>query len=163
MGYVGLQIGYGRIRTLTDASVRTCQGDLKECKPTIMIGVPRIWETIRKGILNSVSKMNPLKKSVFRDSMSIKKANMPILSTIVDSVVFSQVSAQPSGRLHYVLNDGAALSVETQQFLSTALVTVLQGETFPGSSTEICSPGPLFRLLCDRVLRVSIALIATQP
>jgi len=57
MGYVGLQIGYGRIRTLTDASVRNCQGDLKECKPTIVIGVPQIWETIRKGILNNVNKM----------------------------------------------------------------------------------------------------------
>ena len=34
LGYVGLQIGYDRIRTLTDASVRNSQGDLKECKPT---------------------------------------------------------------------------------------------------------------------------------
>ena len=49
LGYIGLQIGYGRIRTLTDASVRNCQGDLKECKPAIMIGVSQIWETIRKG------------------------------------------------------------------------------------------------------------------
>jgi len=143
MGYVGLQIGYGRIRTLTDASVRNCQGNLKECRPTIMIGVPQIWETIRKGIFNNVNKMTSLKKSVFRGSMSIKKANVSILSNIVDSVVFSQVNAQTGGRLRYVLNGGAALSVETQQFLSTALVTVLQGKAFPGSSTEICSPGPL--------------------
>jgi len=75
--YVGLQIGYGRIRTLTDASVRNCQGDLKEYKPTITIGVPQIWETIRKGILNNANKMTQLKKSVFRGSMSIKEANSP--------------------------------------------------------------------------------------
>jgi len=75
--------------------------------------------------------------------MCIKKANVPFLSNIVDSVVFSQVKAQTGGRLRSMLNGGAALSVETQQFLSTALVTVLQGETSPGSSTEICSPGPL--------------------
>jgi len=143
LGYVGLQIGYGRTCTLTDASVRNCQGDLKECKPMITIGVPQIWETICKGILNNVNKMAPLKKSVFRGSMFIKKANVLILSNIVDSVVFSQVKAQASGQLRYVLNGGAALSVETQQFLSTALVTVLQGETSPGPSMEICSPGPL--------------------
>ena len=130
LGYVGLQIGYGRIRTLTDASVRNCQGDLKEFKPTIMIGVPQIWETIRKGIINNVNKMSALKKSVFRGSMSIKKAGVPILSDIVDSVVFSQVKAQTGGKLRYVLNGGAALSVETQQFLTSALVTVLQGEFF---------------------------------
>jgi len=130
MGYVGLQIGYGRIRTLTDASVRNCQGDLKAFKPTIMIGVPQIWETIRKGIMHNVNKMSALKKSVFKGSMSIKKAGVPVLSDIVDSVVFSQVKGQTGGRLRYVLNGGAALSVETQQFLTSALVTVLQGENF---------------------------------
>jgi long-chain acyl-CoA synthetase len=128
LGYVGMQIGYGRIRTLTDASVRNCRGDLKECKPTIMVGVPQIWETIRKGILNNVNKMSAVKKSVFKGSMSIKKTGVPVLSKIVDSVVFSQVRLQTGGRLRYVLNGGAALSIETQQFLTTALVTVLQGE-----------------------------------
>ena len=130
LGYIGLQIGYGRIRTLTDTSVRNCQGDLKEFKPTIMVGVPQIWETIRKGIINTVNKSGTLKKSVFRGGMSIKKAGVPILSGIVDSVVFSQVKAQTGGGLRYVLNGGAALSVETQQFLTHALVTVLQGEGF---------------------------------
>ena len=127
LSFVGFQIGYGRIRTLTDASVRNCQGDLKAFRPTIMIGVPQIWETIRKGIINNVNQSGALKKSVFRGSMSIKRAGVPILSDIVDSIVFSQVKAQTGGRLRYVLNGGAALSVETQQFLTHALVTVLQG------------------------------------
>jgi len=164
MAYVGLQIGYGRIRTLTDASVRNCQGDLKECKPTIMISVPQIWETIRKGILNNVNKMTPLKKGVFRGSMSIKKANVPILSNIADSVVFSQVKVQTGDRLRYVLNGGAALSVETQQVMSTALVTVLQGETFPRLvHRNLLTCTPFFRLRSDGILRVSIALGAIQP
>lgn len=54
MQFVGCTIGYGRIKTLTDASVRGCLGDLREFKPTIMIGVPAIWETIRKGIITKV-------------------------------------------------------------------------------------------------------------
>jgi len=96
--------------------------------------------------------------------MSIKKANVPILSNIVESVVFSQVKAQTGGRLRYVLNGGAALSVETQQFLSTALVTVLQGETFLDSSTEfLLTWTPFCRLRSDGILRVSIALGAIQP
>jgi len=81
--------------------------------------------------------MTPLKKSIFRGSASIKKANVPILSNIVDSVVFGQVKAQTGGRLRYVLNGGPALLVETQQFSSTALVTILQGETFLDWSMEI--------------------------
>jgi long-chain acyl-CoA synthetase len=56
MQFKGIRIGYGRIKTLTDLSVRECLGDLREFKPAIMIGVPAIWETIRKGIISKVSK-----------------------------------------------------------------------------------------------------------
>jgi long-chain acyl-CoA synthetase len=51
----GVRIGYGRIKTLSDQSVRGCLGDMRELKPTLMVGVPAIWETIRKGILSKVS------------------------------------------------------------------------------------------------------------
>lgn len=31
--FAGLPIGYGRVKTLTDASVRECKGDIAELKP----------------------------------------------------------------------------------------------------------------------------------
>ncbi len=31
--FAGLPIGYGRVKTLTDASVRECKGDIAEFKP----------------------------------------------------------------------------------------------------------------------------------
>lgn len=40
--FVGMPIGYGRVKTLTDASVRGCKGDIAECRPTIMCGVPAV-------------------------------------------------------------------------------------------------------------------------
>jgi long-subunit acyl-CoA synthetase (AMP-forming) len=40
--YAGLPIGYGRVKTLTDASVRECHGDLIEFKPSIIVGVPAV-------------------------------------------------------------------------------------------------------------------------
>jgi long-chain acyl-CoA synthetase len=53
----GVRIGYGRIKTLTDMSVRGCLGDLREFKPSLMIGVPAIWEAIRKGIITKASSL----------------------------------------------------------------------------------------------------------
>jgi long-chain acyl-CoA synthetase len=53
--YAGLPIGYGRVKTLTDASVRNCKGDINTFRPSIMFGVPAVWETIRKGILAKVA------------------------------------------------------------------------------------------------------------
>ena len=46
--FVGMPFGYGRVKTLTDASVRKCAGDIRAFKPTIMVGVPAVWEMIRK-------------------------------------------------------------------------------------------------------------------
>ncbi|CAE6371469.1 unnamed protein product [Rhizoctonia solani] len=125
--FVGMTTGYGRVKTLTDASVRNCLGDIRAFRPTIMVGVPAVWETIRKGIMGKVNASGGLKKSVFMGSMSIKKAGVPGLTQAVDSLVFNQVKQQTGGRLRLTLSGGAALSRETQEFLSLALVTVLQG------------------------------------
>jgi long-chain acyl-CoA synthetase len=127
MYYVGMTIGYGRVKTLTDASVRNCLGDLREFKPSIMVGVPAVWETIRKGILSKVHSSGALKKNVFNSAIAVKKANVPGLKQVMDAVVLKAVREQTGGRLRYAMSGGAALSKETQEFLTHALVTMLQG------------------------------------
>ena len=92
-----------------------------------MVGVPAVWETIRKGILSKVHSSGTLKKNVFSGAMAVKKANVPGLKQVVDTVVFNAVKQQTGGRLRYALSGGAALSRETQEFLPLALVTMLSG------------------------------------
>ncbi|KAJ8469511.1 hypothetical protein ONZ45_g16866 [Pleurotus djamor] len=116
--FVGLPLGYGRVKTLTDASVRNCKGDLSEFKPSIMVGVPAVWETIRKGIISKVNAGGTLKKSIFNGAVSLKKAGVPILAQIADSAILSGVRAATGGRLRLALSGGAALSKEAQEFLS---------------------------------------------
>jgi long-chain acyl-CoA synthetase len=125
--FIGMTQGYARVKTLTDASVRNCKGDLVAFRPTIMVGVPAVWETIRKGIIAKVNAGGSVKKSVFNGAMSVKKAGVPGLSQLADSVVLSGVRAATGGRLRLALSGGASLSRETQEFLSVALVTMLQG------------------------------------
>jgi long-chain acyl-CoA synthetase len=128
--FVGVTIGYGRVKTLTDASVRNCKGDIVSFRPSLMVGVPAVWETIRKGILAKINASGALKKSVFNGAMTVKKAGVPVLSQIADSVVLSGVRAATGGRLRLALSGGAALSLETQEFLTVALVTMLQGASY---------------------------------
>jgi long-chain acyl-CoA synthetase len=126
--FVGMPSGYGRVKTLTDASVRNCKGDIAAFKPSIMVGVPAVWETIRKGILANVHAGGSIKKSLFNGAMAAKKKNLPILGSLGDSVVLAGVRAATGGRLRIALSGGAAISRETQEFLTTALVIVLQGQ-----------------------------------
>jgi len=55
VGY-GCAIGYGSTKTLTDAAMKNSKGDLAELRPTLMAGVPLIWERIRKGTLAKLGK-----------------------------------------------------------------------------------------------------------
>ena len=130
---LGTTFGYGRTKTLTDASVRNCKGDLREFRPSIMVGVPAIWETIRKGVMSQVNQGGAIKKAVFNGSLWIKKSKIPILSQIVDSVVMSQIKAATGGRLRLALSGGAPLSSETHQFLNLTILTILQGNHAPSS------------------------------
>jgi long-chain acyl-CoA synthetase len=128
---VGMTFGYGKIKTLTDASVRKCKGDLREFRPSVMVGVPAIWETIKKGVLAQVNAGGALKKAMFNGSLKIKKNNVPILSQVVDSVVMNKVRAATGGRLRLALSGGAPLSSETHEFLNLTILTVLQGNHSP--------------------------------
>ncbi|KIM37871.1 hypothetical protein M413DRAFT_448142 [Hebeloma cylindrosporum] len=127
MLFVGMPSGYGRVKTLTDASVRNCKGDISAFRPSIMVGVPAVWETIRKGILAKVHAGGALKTKVFDAAMALKRRGTPILSQLADAIVLSGVRAATGGRLRIALSGGAAISRETQEFLTTALVTMLQG------------------------------------
>lgn len=39
LSFAGMPIGYGRVKTLTDASVRECKGDIAEFKPVSLSSV----------------------------------------------------------------------------------------------------------------------------
>ena len=71
--------------------------------------------------------MSAVKKIVCEGGISTNNAGVLVLSGSVGSVAFK---GQTGGRLCYTPNGGAVSSVETQQFLTNTLVTVLQGEGF---------------------------------
>lgn len=104
--------------------MRNSLGDMRAFKPTIMVGVPAVWELIRKGIVTKVQAGG--KERLFNAAMTIKRSST-ILGHVADAVVFNKVKQATGGRLKYALSGGAPISVETQEFLQTALVTMLQG------------------------------------
>ncbi|KAL7314019.1 long-chain fatty acid-CoA ligase [Mucor circinelloides] len=62
-------LGYGSPRTLTDASIRNYKGGIK---PTIITGVPAVWEFIRKGVLSNVAKTSPAAQAIFNRAFLTK-------------------------------------------------------------------------------------------
>ncbi|GAA5884097.1 hypothetical protein JCM6882_002138 [Rhodosporidiobolus microsporus] len=132
--YVGVPMGYGMIKTLSDTSVRHCVGDIRAWQPTLMVGVPAVWEQIRKGILSKASSSGALKNHIFHGSLALKHytSRLPLVRSVVggvlDAVVFKAIKQGTGGRLKYVINGGAGLSSSTHTFLSQTLTPhVIQG------------------------------------
>ncbi|KAF4215348.1 hypothetical protein CNMCM8980_006797 [Aspergillus fumigatiaffinis] len=130
----GGTMGYGNPRTLSDTSMRNSKGDIREFKPTILVGVPAVWESVKKGVLNNLNKASFLVRGLFWGAMSAKTFLMtngfPGASTgasILDAVVFRKLKEATGGRLRIVMNGGGPVSKETQKFLSMAIAPMISG------------------------------------
>jgi len=125
--FVGVTCGYARPKTLTDAGVKGCRGDLVELKPQIMFGVPSVWETIRKGIIGKLNTGGAVKRALFYGALEAKRRGTPVLSGLGEKIVLSKVREVTGGKLKFAMNGGAPISKETQEFLSIALMPMMQG------------------------------------
>ncbi|KAL2159410.1 hypothetical protein VTH06DRAFT_2414 [Thermothelomyces fergusii] len=128
--YWGATLGYGNPKTLSDASVRNCNGDIREFKPTVLIGVPAVWETVKKGIIAKVSAGSPLVRALFWGALSLKErlmaAGLPG-SGVLDAVVFKKIKEATGGRMKLCLSAGGPVSKDTQKFISMAICPMIIG------------------------------------
>ncbi|KAL5202503.1 hypothetical protein ABZP36_013455 [Zizania latifolia] len=139
----GASVGYyhGDLNALRD--------DLMELKPTLLVGVPRVYEKIYEGILKALSELRPLRRIVFNALYNRKLTNMKAgythktASPFADMLAFRKVKARLGGRLRLLISGGAPLSNEIEEFLRvTSCAYFIQGygltETL-GPST-VCYP-----------------------
>ncbi|KAL8830472.1 MAG: hypothetical protein Q9170_005725 [Blastenia crenularia] len=149
----GCTMGYGNPKTLTDTSVRNCKGDIREFAPTVMVGVPGVWELVKKGIIKQVESSNPIVRNLFWGAMSLKStllsAGLPGAGAL-DYIVFSKIKQATGGQLRIALNGGGPIARDTQRFISVCITPMINGYGL----TETCGMGAL----CDPAAWTSNAL-----
>ncbi|KAF4595920.1 Long-chain acyl-CoA synthetase [Ophiocordyceps camponoti-floridani] len=140
--YIGGTVGYGNPRTLADSSVTNCAGDMRELRPTVMVGVPQIWETVKKGVMSKLQTASPLVRALFWGAVSYKSfmsRNKLPMATIFDGIVFNKVRELTGGRLRFTMNGASGIADSTKQFLSLVIAPMLVGYGL----TETCAAGAL--------------------
>ncbi|KAJ3098327.1 long-chain fatty acid-CoA ligase [Physocladia obscura] len=129
--FKGIQIGYGSVRTLTDASVRNCKGDIRELRPTCLAGVPAVWDSIRKAVEGKIRESSTISQSIFAAAFQLKWMFMTMgleyLAAPLDSLVFNKIKDQVGGRLKFALSGGAPVPKSTAQFLSVTATKIISG------------------------------------
>lgn len=142
--YWGGVLGYGTVKTISDASVRNCLGDIREFKPSVMVGVPAVWESVRKGILAKVNALPSFSQKLFWAAFrtKLKLTNMGLPCPLVDNLIFKKIKEATGGNLKIVLNGGAAISLETQQFITTLICPMVIGYGLTESNANTCLMTP---------------------
>jgi len=110
--------------------------DIGALRPTLMCGVPRVFDRIYSRIKDKVAKASGIKQYLFNWGYQTKKANGQ--SWFWDALVFGNMKAVLGGRVRMVVSGGAPLSAETQEFLRICFsCPVVQGYGL----TETCAAG----------------------
>lgn len=122
------------------ASIRTVADNLREVRPTIVLGVPRFFEKLHGRILDAVQAAPPIRQQLFAWAMAVGRqrsesagpAAPPGLSDrlrylLADLLVFRQFRARLGGRLRFFVSGGAPLDPELVRFFLAAGIQILEG------------------------------------
>jgi len=133
---VGVAIGYGKPQTLTDGSMRDCKGDIKTLKPTLMPGVPLVWDKICKTVIRTINKKPLIIRFLFHTVFNLDywliKYHLP--KSPFGKIFYKQIREETGGRLRLSLAGGAPINKSIYKFINTVLCPMSQGY----GMTEIC-------------------------
>ncbi len=128
----GMSVYFGSIETLGE--------NLKEVRPTVFVGVPRIYEKIiarvqdraeEKGKLNARIVMWALETGKQWARLTINHAPIPfwmrIRHRIADEIVFEKLRAAMGGRIRLLVSGGAPLSSDVALAFIGAHLPIVQG------------------------------------
>ena len=121
-------------------SLDTIARDLQRVKPTVMTGVPRVFEKLYAKIHARVAEAPPLRQRLFHWAIGVGKATAqaqlarrkaPWFTTVqeplADRLVLSKVRQRLGGRIRFLISGSAPLSVEVAEFLFAVGIPVLEG------------------------------------
>lgn len=129
-------VGYGSPRTLTDRGAKPC-GDLVAIKPSVMAGVPKVFDTIKKGAFEKINQAPSITQWLFSNALESKKQAIKEgrETPFWNALVFSKAKAITGGNLKLILSGGAPLNSESQAFLRLVLGCI----TIQGYGLTVCN------------------------
>jgi long-chain acyl-CoA synthetase len=152
-------LGTGHIMAFAEA-METIRENLGETRPTLMCGVPRLYEKFHAAVINKGTAPGGLKAKLFSAAAELSRKNgeaelkgeslAPLDSmkfAVLKKLVFKKVGAGLAellgGRMRFLISGGAPLSPQIAFFFRDAGITVLEGYglTETSAATFVNRPG----------------------
>jgi len=137
-------------------SIEKVADNLREVRPTMFVGVPRIFEKVYAKAKLKASQDSKLKEKIFDWAIDVGKTvalkrergegisrGLAIKHSIADKLVFSKLREFFGGRLRFCITGGAALSDTIFLIFNGAGVAIMQGYGLTETSPVITSSNPI--------------------
>lgn len=137
-------------------SIEAVPDNLREVRPTMFVGVPRIFEKVYAKAKLKASQGSPLKEKIFDWAIRTGKEyalrsekgepippSLAIKHTIADKLIFAKFREFFGGRLRFCITGGAALSDTIYLIFNGAGVAIMQGYGLTETSPVITSSNPI--------------------
>ncbi len=137
-------------------SIEKAAENLREVRPTIFVGVPRIFEKVYSKAKLHAAQSSRLKEKIYDWAIEVgkdyalrteKRQEIPFFlgakHTIADRIVFSKFREFFGGRLRFCICGGAALSDDIFLIFKGAGVSIMQGYGLTETSPVISSSNPI--------------------
>lgn len=133
---VQLSIGF---RAIVDGRVDRIVDGLARTNPTILVGVPRIFEKVRAAVL-TMNPQNGIRGRIARWAFKVGRESRPyrlagrplprvlrLRYRLADRLVFSKLSDRLGGRMRFMISGSAKLSRQVQEWFYSAGITIVEG------------------------------------
>lgn len=133
-------------------SIEKIAQNMGEIKPTIMTGVPRLFERMYSRIIKNVESSPEKKQKIFNWAIEVGRQHAAARKTedsvpvglnvkhkLADKLVYKKLRERTGGRLRFFISGGAALARELGEFFEAAGILVIEGYGLTESSPVICA------------------------
>lgn len=138
-------------------SIEKVPDNLQEVKPTIFIGVPRIFEKVYERARMKAARSSQIRERIFDWAIEVAKEYarltengepIPVALTakhnLADTFVYSKLRQFFGGNLRFCITGGAALSDEIYLIFTGAGIHIMQGYGLTETSPVISSNNPTY-------------------
>ncbi|HEX9945474.1 MAG TPA: long-chain fatty acid--CoA ligase, partial [Thermoanaerobaculia bacterium] len=141
------------VATAIDGVVDDVAANLLAVRPTIMAGVPRVFEKLYNRVVTGAREGSPLKYKIFQWALAVggevsrlrQQGRQPggllaFKHRLADKLVYSKLKARLGGRLRFLISGGAPLSRQIAEFFHACDILILEAygltETSAGSTSN---------------------------
>ncbi|MEV0679583.1 AMP-dependent synthetase/ligase [Actinosynnema sp. NPDC050436] len=116
------------VATAVDGAADRIADNLRELRPTIVAGAPRVFEKIHSRVVAAVRAEGGVKGRLFAWAQEVaRNPGWKVRNKIADVLVFGRFRARVGGRIRYFVSGSAPLSPDVGRFFASAGMVILEG------------------------------------